>query len=252
MPRRSPPPLALAYHAVGDVPPPDDYHRLFVSPEALERQLATLRRWGYRFVTFSELLDRIDAGGGRGHVAMTFDDGFADNLHVLVPLLRRHGGTATVFAVSGWLGKPHPAAPAARILAPDELRELHAASVEIGGHTVTHADLSRASYSTALQELADSRTQLEEIIGAPVTVAAYPYGAASPEARRACRDAGFRGACRTGREHGLPVDSWYYPRENMGNRSSALGLRLKREGRYEDVMRLKFARAVRRVRYRLP
>lgn len=147
---RSPPCRGAAHPARAGLPrcgggcAPDDYHRLFVSPEALERQLATLRRWGYRFVTFSELVDRIDAGGGRGHVAMTFDDGFADNLNVLVPAAppaRRD----TVFAVSGWLGKPHPHAPAARILAPDELREPHAASVEIGGHTVTHADLSRAA-----------------------------------------------------------------------------------------------------------
>src|SRR5215212_1932763 len=97
MPAGPPPALALAYHGVADVPPREDPMRLFVSAAELRRHIELLRGWGYAFVTFSRLLELEAAGGAAGHVALTFDDGFEDNLHALVPLLHETGATATVF-----------------------------------------------------------------------------------------------------------------------------------------------------------
>ena len=105
------PPLGLAYHAVGDVPLRDDPHGLFVRAEDLQRQIAKLREWGYRLVSFGELARLGEAGQAGGHAALTFDDGFADNLRDPGPSTRRTGAPATVFVVSGWLGKPHRSAP---------------------------------------------------------------------------------------------------------------------------------------------
>src|SRR5215211_5659995 len=99
MSRRSPPPLALAYHGVGDVPLRQDPYGLFVRRRDLQRQIRRLKSWGYRVVRFGELAARIREGRGVGHAALTFDDGPADNLHSLVPLLRSEGVPATVFLV---------------------------------------------------------------------------------------------------------------------------------------------------------
>ena len=106
-----PPPLALAYHGVADVPLRQDPHGLFVRPEDLRRQIAKLREWGYRLVSFGELAERASSSDATGIASLTFDDGFVDNLETLAPLLRDEGATATVFVVSGWLGRPHPVAP---------------------------------------------------------------------------------------------------------------------------------------------
>jgi peptidoglycan/xylan/chitin deacetylase (PgdA/CDA1 family) len=235
-------PLALAYHGLAAVPPSRDRHGLFVAPRLLRRHVHWLRRRGYRLVTFGELVARSSAGSGDGYAALTFDDGLADNL-ALIEL----GVPATVFAVSGWLGGEHPEAPGARMLSAEGLRRLYAAGVEIGGHTASHADLTRLGSEAARDELARGRAELEAIVDAPVTSAAYPYGRANAETVRACSAAGFLAACRTTGEGSFdsPLD---FPREDMTNGATLLGLRLKAAGRYEPLMRHRPARAVRRAK----
>lgn len=240
------PPLALAYHAVGDVSLRKDPDGLFVRAEDLSRHIAKLREWGYRLVSFGDLARLAAARQANGHVALTFDDGFSDNYEILAPLLAELDVPATVFVVSGWLGKPHRSAPSARVVTADELRELHAAGIEIGAHSVTHPDLSTLTYEEAKFELEQSKRDLERELDAPVEVAAYPYGRANTDVVRAAGDAGFRAACSA-----LGLGSWdtphNLPRQDMTNRCTLLGLRLKRDGHYEPLMRLAPARAARRL-----
>ena len=171
-------------------------------------------------------------------------------LETLVPLLAELDVAATVFVVSGWLGQPHPAAQWTRIVNPEELRELRAAGVEIGGHSATHADLSTLPYDAALDELARGKRELEEVLGEPVEVAAYPYGRANQDTVRAGRNAGFRAACLC-TARGSWDDPLSLPRQDMDNGCTLLGLRLKRDDRYEPLMRLAPARAARRVSRRI-
>ncbi|TMK79657.1 MAG: polysaccharide deacetylase family protein [Actinobacteria bacterium] len=241
------PPLALAYHGVADVSLSRDPDRLFVRPEDLRRQVAKLREWGYRLVSFGDLAAEANRAGLG---ALTFDDGLVDNLETLAPLLSELDAPATVFVVSGWLGNPHPAAPWTRIVNPNELRGLRDAGLEIGGHSATHADLSKLSYEDAREELARGKRELEEILGEPVEVAAYPYGRANEDTIRACREAGFRAACAA-TARGSWDDSHFLPRQDMDNGCTMLGLRLKRDDRYETLMRLRPARAARRVSRRV-
>lgn len=242
---RRPPPLALAYHGIADVSFREDaVLQLFTHPRVLARHVRILRRWGYQFVTFGELARRATIGQAAGLVALTFDDGFSDNLHNLVPVLRDEGVAATVFVISGLLGCPHPDVPQARLLDHEELRALAGAGVEIGAHSMTHADLSKLSYMEALEEMGGSRHQLEELTGRPVTVAAYPFGRTSETAARACRDAGFEAVARVVGE--LPwTDPWNLPRQAMSHGSGVFGLWLKREDRYESAMRLPVSHSLR-------
>lgn len=239
------PPLILAYHGVADVPPHRDPEGLFISPRQLRGHIRRLRRWGYAFVPFGQMASLAAEGRGAGHVALTFDDGLLDNLEQLAPLLRDEGGLpATTFVTASWMGKPHPSVPYARNMTADEVRELHRCGVEIGGHTVTHPDLTRLSFESARDEVREANEQLAEIVGARVDTFAYPFGFASAEASRAVAAAGVRAACRV-RAEGSWDDPLNLPRQDT-NTKSAVGLWLKRDDRYESVMRRWPARAVRR------
>jgi peptidoglycan/xylan/chitin deacetylase (PgdA/CDA1 family) len=242
---RVPPPLILAYHGVGAVPAHLDPEGLFISPRALRGQIARLRRWGYAFATFGEMAALVAAGRARGHVALTFDDGLVDNLEQLVPILHDERARATTFVTTGWMGKPHPSVPYARNMTADEVRELHRSGVEIGGHTISHPDLRTLSFEQARAEVAGGCAELAELIGAPVDTFAYPFGFADAETIRATGAAGVRAACRVAAE-GSWSEPLNLPRQDT-NTKSALGLWLKREDRYEALMRHRPAKAVRRL-----
>jgi peptidoglycan/xylan/chitin deacetylase (PgdA/CDA1 family) len=241
------PPLALAYHGVVDLQDRDDPFALFVRPRALARHVRRLQRWGYTLVTVRRLAELAAVRGAAGFAAVTFDDGFADNVTVGLPLLQELGVPATVFVVTSWLGGRHPETPWASILTPEQVRTLHAAGWEVGSHTRTHADLSALSYEAAREELASSRAELEEIVGDRVDSVAYPWGRVNGETAGAVREAGYRVGCRVAGA-GDWGDPFNLPRQDMEPDATLLDLRLKRADRYESLMRHRTLRAARRLR----
>ncbi len=58
------------------------------------------------------------------------------------------------------------------------IREMSAAGIEFGSHTVSHPILSRLDDAALRQELIQSRETLEHELGKPVSVLAYPVGGA--------------------------------------------------------------------------
>lgn len=70
---------------------------------AFERLLAFLTRW-FNLLPLGEAVKRLGARTLPPAAAcLTFDDGYADNLIVGLPLLERYGASATVFVASGYL-----------------------------------------------------------------------------------------------------------------------------------------------------
>ena len=240
------PPLALAFHGVERPAKTAVNREMCVRPEALDDVIRVLKRWQYQFVTFGELAAAAGAGDAGGLVALTFDDGFSGCARYLPDILEAHRVPATVFVVSGWLGRPHPDAPWAQIVTADEVRALHHAGIEIGSHAHTHARLDELSYADALRELDVSKQTLESVVGDEVAVAAYPFGAATDDTRAACRTAGYRAACRF-RGAGSWLDPFDLPRQPVGLGTSTLALRLKRDDRYEGLRRLRLAKRLRRM-----
>lgn len=89
------------------------YHRVLREPDPLfpdeadaqrfDAQMRLLRRH-FRVLTLGQALRMRDAGTLPARaLAITFDDGYADNAEVALPILQRHGLTATFFVATGFL-----------------------------------------------------------------------------------------------------------------------------------------------------
>jgi peptidoglycan/xylan/chitin deacetylase (PgdA/CDA1 family) len=75
-----------------------------IPPERFDRQMAHLAR-AYRVLPLTEIVSRSRDGSLPPRaVAVTFDDGYADNFVHAFPILRSRGIPATVFLVSGYIG----------------------------------------------------------------------------------------------------------------------------------------------------
>lgn len=98
-----------------------------------------------------------------------------------------------------WAGAEPKGRPTHRPLSPDEV--LHLAEeglIDVGAHTKTHPVLSTISAAAQQDEIQQSKTLLEEILGRPVTSFAYPHGSRSDYTRETVtivREAGFTCAC---------------------------------------------------------
>lgn len=97
--RKAPPFLILIYHRVH--PEPTPFMIDAIPPERFDRQMRHLAE-AYHPLALDELIERSRTGTvPKGAVAVTFDDGYADNESHALPILRKHGVPATVFLVTG-------------------------------------------------------------------------------------------------------------------------------------------------------
>ena len=139
----------------------------------------------FTVVPLDEMVRRLDRGETVSRsLAITFDDGYRDNFDFAAPILTSLGLPATFFVVSDFI-ETNAVAPWDRGYFPapawmtwNQLRELHAHGFEIGAHTRTHVNLGEVTGTQAEWEISGSREQIEDRLGTPVTLFAYPFGGA--------------------------------------------------------------------------
>lgn len=147
------------------------------------------------------------AGPSRPTVAVTFDDGYADNYTHALPILLRYEIPATFFVSTGlidrdpdvlgarsWRGWREPGST----MTWDQICEIREVGMAIGSHGHTHTALSLLSDDEVARDLARSKQMLEERLGEPITMFAYPGGRPRRDlvsgSVHAVRDAGYSSA----------------------------------------------------------
>ncbi|WP_232210471.1 polysaccharide deacetylase family protein [Nitrococcus mobilis] len=131
-------------------------------------------------------------------VVLTFDDGYEGFHEHAFPILAQHGFTATIFIVTGLVGRCAEWLSADQVKAPlmsaETLCELHRAGITFGSHSNTHPRLSGLSVSKQRDQIFRSKAVLEELLAEEVRHFCYPYGDYGRQTRELVEEADYASA----------------------------------------------------------
>ena len=200
-------PRVLMYHMVREHIDGAKFNKLRVEPKEFEKQVAWMKAEGFHFVTMQELQKNWGKHPEKT-VAITFDDGYLDNLENAYPILEKYQAKATIYVVvdrhdrdwSTYKKAHHNNGELAREAKLNDKQVQFLANsslVEIGSHTMTHANLNKLDDVECLAELTQSKQQLENLTAKSVTSFAYPFGIYSQRDVALVKQAGYSNAVTT-------------------------------------------------------
>lgn len=227
------------FHRVlpGDLRARYPYPMLAVTPEELDWFLSFFStRFLIGTLASSMRLFTPDVFPERPLLAITFDDGQADNHVYARPVLERHRAKATFFVPVDAVERGEPlwhdrlgfaagrdaerlaeeaktwgpeerrarvegtqaSIPEwARMMTWDEVRSLAGDGHEIGSHSMSHALLPELDVEGIEREVAESKARIEAAIDGPIVSFCYPNGDADDRCAAAVRDSGYLCAVTT-------------------------------------------------------
>lgn len=176
----------LTYHSIDHTESP-----ISIAPEAFAGHVRWLASGRVRVLPLEALVAEAQASddGAGDAVAVTFDDGFQNLAEHAVPLLIAHGLPATIFVVSGhvgrtnaWGGRDHPGIPTLPLMDWDALGRLAEAGIALGAHTRRHPALDTLTHDELVDEVEGAAGDIAARLGRQPAAFAYPYGIAPPRA----------------------------------------------------------------------
>lgn len=177
-PRRDIGPRVLMYHSTPEFADKSDHYS--VDLKQLMNQINTLESNGLHFSSLKDV--------NQNSVAITFDDGFKNNLLFAAPFLVEKKIPFTVFVVSDFVSKEMPG-----YLNKEELFKLSGLpGVTIGAHGKTHTPLATLSFRDACEEIIKSKKDIEEIIQKEVDMMSFPHGSYTTELVQIAQKSGIK------------------------------------------------------------
>jgi len=169
----------LVYHRVNDLG--DD--PLTTRVRGFVEHMVLLHKY-YKVIPSAALVEQVVAGQSfpSNTVAIHFDDCYRDIFTHAKPVLTALKFPASVFVSSGFVGTkrqfPHDERSpwVFENLHKRDVCELATSGFEVGSHTVNHVDLAQCDDETVFAELLESKRDLEEVVGRPVTLFSLPFG----------------------------------------------------------------------------
>jgi len=181
----------LCYHQIRNPTASDGAQArpYIVRPSAFAAQMRALDRAGYTTIGGDQLVDHLLRGTPlpKRPVLLTFDDASAGQYTHALPVLREHGFKATFFIMTVVLGK-------SGWLTRKQVRALDRAGMTIGGHTWDHKAVPEYAGEDWRIQVTEPTRELEQLVGHPVRLFAYPFGSYDREAIPHLLSAGLRAA----------------------------------------------------------
>lgn len=176
----------LMYHMIRDHIAGKKFNSLRVNPAMFDKQIKYLYDNGWKSYTMSEAVAQKEILPIKS-VVITFDDGYRDNLINALPVLQKYGFKATIYLVNDrhnrdWSGYRKAKNEGAGLkdepkLSDDEVSELiNSGLIEIGAHTITHANLSALDETASYNEICRSKDLIDKKFNIICDSFAYPFG----------------------------------------------------------------------------
>jgi len=150
---------------------PGDLTELYVKPSEFEKQVLYLIENGYTFCTFD---DYYNLNSIEKPVFITFDDGYRENYTEIFPILQKYkeyNVKITIFLIINSITDTN--------ITRDMIVEMSDSGlVKFESHTNSHPSLVAISGNETrlIEELQNSKNQIEEMTGRTVLALAYPNG----------------------------------------------------------------------------
>lgn len=160
-----------------------------ITPELFEQQLAYLRDNGYTTIGLDDVEKYINQGTTTPvakPVAITFDDGWRNQYKYAFPLLKKYHMTATFYVYTKPIDREN-----AHFLSWEQIREMSAAGMTIGSHSLSHPLFKNSLPEGIVKEIFESKKVIETEIGKPVRHFAQPFGYSTPEIEALIKEAGY-------------------------------------------------------------
>jgi peptidoglycan/xylan/chitin deacetylase (PgdA/CDA1 family) len=153
------------------------YYKTNTDPLIFRQQMRQLAAEGFKTMDLMQVIARLqnDRPFAEKTIVITFDDGFRDFYTHGFPILKEHGFDATVFLPTAFIGNDRRSFKNIECLTWPEVRELRKAGVGFGSHTVNHPQLKDLPRKEIERELVESKVEIEQQTGEPMSAFCYPY-----------------------------------------------------------------------------
>ena len=155
-----------------------------ITPARLESLIVEYQRKGYEFISIAEVAERMSGKRGKKFIAVTLDDGYANNYEVAYPIFKKYHVPFCIYVCNGMITgeRKEDNIEHYKMLSIDQLCALDQEPLcTIGGHTNSHYRLTNLSKDLQMQEIYGCKLWLENTLGHAIEDYAFPYGSYNAE-----------------------------------------------------------------------
>lgn len=192
----------LLYHSVGKVDPQDELGTR-VEKQRFFDQMRFLRDNNYNVCMLRDAVNYIKNKKviPKKSVAITFDDGYKDNLLNAAPIMEEFNIWATFFVTVSYIGRiktsPKRIWQHWKCMDLSDLKRLIKRGHDIESHSMHHVDLTKLDATARRAELSLSKRALESLLNIKIDFFSYPYGYFDKELQEEVGGEGYKAACST-------------------------------------------------------
>jgi len=223
----------VSYHSINNENCP-----ISLNLEEFEKQLIFFKKNNFQSIHCNEIKNT-----SKKKFIITFDDGYKDLITNALPLLKKYNFKATCLIISNLIGKRNIWDEFNENIKDKELMNLSDINywlkngMKIGSHSKNHKKLTKLDDKEKIDEIINSKNELESLTGTTIDSFCYPYGLYNENVVNIVKEKyDFAFTTNRSRFNTNKHNKYLLPRIDMGKKISKFKLYLKAFTPYEDIL----------------